>query len=44
MGMEPIPAGLCKQLQMMPWVLHRLNSLLAALPLTQIIRDGRERC
>jgi dsRNA-specific ribonuclease len=22
MGVEPIPAGMCKQVQMMPWVLH----------------------
>jgi hypothetical protein len=43
MGVEPIPAGMCKQVQMMPWVLHMVNSLLAALPVTQL-RDGRERC
>ena len=36
MGVEPIPAGLWMQVPMMPWVLHRANSLLAALPLTQV--------
>ena len=35
MEVEPIPAGLWLQAQMMPWVLHRVNSLMAALPLTQ---------
>ena len=35
MGVEPISAGLWMQAQMLPWVLHRVNSLLAALPLTQ---------
>ena len=35
MGVEPISAGLWMQAQMLPWVLHRVNTLLAALPLTQ---------
>ena len=35
MGVEPIPAGLWKQVQMVPWVLHRVISLMAALPFTQ---------
>ena len=35
MGVEAIPAGLWKQVQMLPWVLHRVNTLLSALPFTQ---------
>merc|ERR1719158_326136 len=34
MGVEPISAGLWMQAQMLPWVLHRVNSLLSALPFT----------
>ena len=32
MGVEPVPAGLWKQGQMFPWVLHRVSSLLASIP------------
>ena len=35
MGVEPISAGLWKQAQMVPWVLHRVTSILGALPFTQ---------
>ena len=35
MSVEPISAGLWMQAQMLPWVLHKVNTLLAALPLTQ---------
>ena len=32
MGVEPLGAGLWRQCQMVPWVLHRVTSLLATLP------------
>ena len=35
MGVEPVPAELWKQAQLVPWVLHRVTSLMAALPFMQ---------
>ena len=34
-GVEAIPAGLWKEVHMLPWVLHRVNTLLSALSFTQ---------
>ena len=31
MGVEPLMAGLWKQAQMLPWILHRVSTLLSAL-------------
>ena len=33
LGVEPLPAGLWRQAQALPWLLHRLTGLLHALPL-----------